>query len=290
MADFERFAGKLLQLEGAYAHPGNEFDFTLKALLCAWLDRVQHDIDVTPESLLNFTEDEAKRVVKEILWDFYSADNIRSECVAEFIAEWAYNSGPMIVALLVQKVLGVVADGIYGPITLAAINESVQEELHEALKQERKNCDKDWPKVELLRTYQEEQTIGELHIDGVEFCKTLELKWLNNKRSRSCIPEGIYKVVKRLAHEKRKYNHFHVTNVVNRSYILIHTGNYSSQILGCILLGDKFVDMNKDGLLDVCNSTATLERLYEKMPDEFDLTIREKETPHPAEAEMRIAA
>ncbi len=131
-------------------------------------------------------------------------------------------------------------------------------------------------KVELIRTYQSQQTIGELLINGIEFCKTLELKWLDNIRCKSCIPEGVYKVVKRLAHEKRKYNHFLVTNVPNRSYILIHTGNYSSQILGCILVGDKHIDMNKDGLLDVANSTITLQKLYNLMPDSFELTIKRK--------------
>jgi hypothetical protein len=131
-------------------------------------------------------------------------------------------------------------------------------------------------KVEIVRIYQPEQTIGEFLIDGVEFCKTLELKWIDNMRSKSCIPEGIYKVVKRLAHEKRKYNHFHILNVPNRSYILIHTGNYSSQILGCILVGDKHIDMNKDGLMDVANSTVTLQKLYDKMPNEFELIVRKK--------------
>ncbi len=131
-------------------------------------------------------------------------------------------------------------------------------------------------KVEIVRTYQPKQTIGQFYIDGIEFCKTLELQWLDNTRSKSCIPEGVYKVVKRLAHEKRKYNHFHITNVPGRSYILIHTGNYSSQILGCILVGDKHIDINKDGLLDVANSTATLQKLYDKMPTEFELVIRGK--------------
>jgi Family of unknown function (DUF5675) len=131
-------------------------------------------------------------------------------------------------------------------------------------------------KVEIVRTYQSNQTIGEFYIEGIEFCKTLELKWLDNTRSKSCIPEGTYKVIKRLAHEKRKYNHFHITNVPGRSYILIHTGNYSSQILGCVLVGDKHIDINKDGLLDVANSTTTLQKLYDKMPAEFELVIRGK--------------
>lgn len=144
--------------------------------------------------------------------------------------------------------------------------------------------------VEILRTYQPKQTIGEFWIDGMEVCKTLELQWLNNERNKSCIPEGTYKVVKRLAHEKRKYDHFHITNVPNRTYILIHTGNYSSQILGCVLVGDKHIDMNKDGLLDVANSGATLRKLYEILPDEFELIIKEKEIRLATESELRLAA
>ena len=133
-------------------------------------------------------------------------------------------------------------------------------------------------KVEILRTYQPLQTIGIIAVDEREFCKTLELKWFNNRRNESCIPEGTYEVVKRLAHEKRKYDHFHITNVPNRSWILIHTGNFKQHVLGCVLVGDRHVDLNKDGLLDVANSTKTLAGLYHAMPDRFDLTIRENPT------------
>lgn len=127
--------------------------------------------------------------------------------------------------------------------------------------------------VEIRRIYQAKQTVGTMFIGGVEFCKTLELKWNDNKRNESCIPEGTYKVVKRLAHATRKYNHFHVLDVPNRSYILIHSGNYSRQILGCILVGDKHVDLDGDGLVDVRNSRVTLERLYERMEEEFEMRV-----------------
>ncbi|MBT1699485.1 hypothetical protein KK083_21485 [Fulvivirgaceae bacterium PWU4] len=131
--------------------------------------------------------------------------------------------------------------------------------------------------IEILRTYQPKQTIGELVIDGVEICKTLELQWLHNERNKSCIPEGTYTVVKRLAHAKRKYNHFHITDVPNRTFILIHTGNYSSQILGCILVGDRHIDLNRDGLVDVANSATTLTKLYDLLPDKFQIAVRNKE-------------
>jgi hypothetical protein len=131
-------------------------------------------------------------------------------------------------------------------------------------------------KVEILRTYDKFQTPGVLLIDGKEFCKTLELRWLQNARSKSCIPEGTYTVVKRKGFPKRPYDHFHVTDVPGRDWILIHTGNYSRQILGCILVGDKHVDLDVDGLIDVSNSGKTLAKLYDLMPDEFKLTIKAK--------------
>ena len=128
-------------------------------------------------------------------------------------------------------------------------------------------------KAELIRKYGEKETLGELKVDGFS-CKTLELPWKNNEHNVSCIPAGTYTVVKRPAHEKRPYNHFHVTNVPNRNWILIHTGNKYTDILGCILVGDSYGDINKDGVPDVLNSAKTLKALYEVMPDKFELTIK----------------
>lgn len=69
------------------------------------------------------------------------------------------------------------------------------------------------------------QTQGVLTYKNREVSKTLELPWRDNKQRLSCIPKGTYKVVRR---NSSKYgNHFHVTSVQNRSYILIHFGNYA---------------------------------------------------------------
>lgn len=117
------------------------------------------------------------------------------------------------------------------------------------------------------------QTIGEFTIEGHEFKgKTMELEYNDNKKRISCIPSGTYIVVKRTS---PKYGqHFHVTNVPNRDFILIHGCNYSRQLLGCIGVGESFVDLDKDGLKDITNSKATLAKLYEIMPDEFQLIIK----------------
>jgi len=125
--------------------------------------------------------------------------------------------------------------------------------------------------------YEAKQTLGEGYVLGEAVAplfqfKTLELPWLNNQQKISCIPTGTYKVVKRTS---PKYgNHFHILDVPGRSFILIHHGNYYSDVLGCILPGEHFRDLNKDGYLDVTNSRNTMNRLLYWLPDEFELTIR----------------
>lgn len=105
-------------------------------------------------------------------------------------------------------------------------------------------------------------------------CKTLELPWKNNKNRVSCIDarNGMpYKVVPRYT-AKRKA-HFHVLDVKGRTWILIHSGNYYSDILGCILVGSEYIDINNDGYKDVVNSRPTLRKLAKLAPKGFELFI-----------------
>ena len=120
--------------------------------------------------------------------------------------------------------------------------------------------------------YDTEQTLGYL-FDGLErIACTLELEWADNQKRVSCIPLGSYEVVRRWS---EKYgHHFHVLDVDNRDYILIHHGNYHRDILGCILVGNNHVDIDKDGFKDVTSSKATMKKLVDSMPDKFLLTIK----------------
>jgi len=56
-------------------------------------------------------------------------------------------------------------------------------------------------------------------------------------------------------------------NVPNRSEILIHKGNYHSDILGCILIGNDLSDINKDGYLDVTSSKKAIKELLKLTKD-----------------------
>ena len=119
------------------------------------------------------------------------------------------------------------------------------------------------------------QTLGRgLILDGTrivrEFC-TLELPWRDNQKRISCIPAGRYLVTQRFT--KRFKKHFLVTDVIDRTGILIHVGNFHTQVEGCILPGSHFSDINDDGLPDVVNSRATLDVLVELMPKMFTLDV-----------------
>lgn len=118
--------------------------------------------------------------------------------------------------------------------------------------------------------YTPQQTVGILRVATFQFY-TLELGWHNNEKQKSCIPPGRYEVVKR---NSPKYNnHFHILNVPNRDYILIHHGNFYTDILGCILAGTGLTDINGDGLRDVTSSRIAIKELYKLLPERFTLNI-----------------
>jgi len=122
----------------------------------------------------------------------------------------------------------------------------------------------------------EMQTIGNGYVyndDGIVIHQfsTLELPWKDNQRNISRIPNGIYDVVKR--NSKKFGDHFHVLNVPNRSYILLHSGNFYIDIRGCTLVGEGLKDINKDGLVDVISSRDEMKTLNLILPTKFKLHI-----------------
>jgi hypothetical protein len=136
-------------------------------------------------------------------------------------------------------------------------------------------------RFQIIRFYEPRQTKGEAAVidDNGEVlfaCKTLELPWLDNKRRISCIPKGLYHTIK---HQSPKYGEcFWLTNVKDRSGILIHHGNFAASknprtgkpdTLGCILPGQAFADIDGDGYTDVTSSKPTLRKLLKLLPGEF---------------------
>jgi hypothetical protein len=125
--------------------------------------------------------------------------------------------------------------------------------------------------LKVKRVYQDDCTIGILNFYGFR-CYTLEPPWLDNKKSVSCIPAGTYKARKHVSPRFGKC--IAIDNVVDRSHILIHVGNFVSQTEGCILVGDSIRDINRDSIPDVTSSQKTLDELMALLPDSFNIEIR----------------
>ncbi len=132
-------------------------------------------------------------------------------------------------------------------------------------------------------------TIGELYVDGVFMCNTLEdtdrgltqdmpLSEIKKRKvpSKTAIPTGVYEVTLKTQSQKfkdKKNYQFckgylpRLKNVPGYSGILIHIGNWASDSAGCILVGENKV---KGG---VVNSVATFQRLYKILQEADKITI-----------------
>jgi hypothetical protein len=87
--------------------------------------------------------------------------------------------------------------------------------------------------LELIRTYFPNGTNGDLFCDSKHICFTIELPWLDNRPSVSCIPEGRYELEKYFS--EHLGNHLHVKAVAGRSMIMIHAANDAlEELRGCI--------------------------------------------------------
>ena len=142
MAEFEKYIDKLLLLEGGFAKLKNDkggatkYGVTLQTWKEFGYDK-DGDGDIDEEDIKKLTPEEAKMIAKKVFWDYFKADQIQNQSIAEFIADWGYNSGRTTIARKVQTLMGLKADGIFGTITLGKINSSNQETLFNLLKQSR---------------------------------------------------------------------------------------------------------------------------------------------------------
>lgn len=135
--------------------------------------------------------------------------------------------------------------------------------------------------VQLLRIRRNDQgTIGILSTPYGFSCYTLELPWRYNQKNISCIPAGEYITKIRFSPKYGKV--YHVQDVPNRTFILIHSGNwagdvdkgYRTHVNGCIILGAQRGLL--DGQIAVLNSRITVRRFMSHMNDnDFTLNIIE---------------
>lgn len=101
-------------------------------------------------------------------------------------------------------------------------------------------------KKALLHRYEntDQGTVGEL-LFGDFRSHTLELPWRDNKKQRSCIPVGTYRLI--WSRSPKFGMCYHVADVPGRSDVLVHAANFAgdvdlgwtSQLHGCIALATR---------------------------------------------------
>lgn len=127
------------------------------------------------------------------------------------------------------------------------------------------------PTLKLTTLSFEECTIGRLQCGDHEWF-SLELPWLDNQINVSCIPAGIYQYKLRFSPGKQTYV-LELQDVEGRTYIQIHVGNYTRQILGCILVGKGLTHLDDDSIVDVYDSETAMAELLDVAGDSGTIEI-----------------
>ena len=110
-------------------------------------------------------------------------------------------------------------------------------------------------------------TIGELYIDGVFQCYTLEDIERDVKiKSETAIAKGKYKVMITMSNRFKRYMPL-LLNVPNFQGVRIHAGNTNHDTEGCILVGQT---RSKDF---IGQSRKAYEKLFKKLQAAKDISI-----------------
>lgn len=143
MANIDILAPFILSFEGGFVnHPNDKGGATNKGVTISTWRKVGYDkdgdgdIDVADLKLI--TDEEAvNAVLRPHYWNRWKADQIKSQSLANILVDWVWGSGANGIKIP-QQMLGVTADGIVGPKTLAALN-SRNPELFFALIKDRRS-------------------------------------------------------------------------------------------------------------------------------------------------------
>lgn len=125
--------------------------------------------------------------------------------------------------------------------------------------------------IKVRRWYDDSYTLGRLRVGDFQ-CFTLELPDLDNQKNVSCIPEGEYSYFLRNSPKNGKV--LELKSVTGRSNIQIHSGNFTRQIRGCLLVGDSIKHIDRDDIPDISNSRNTLIKLLHEAGDSGIISIR----------------
>jgi len=136
-ANFFKSLEIVLKHEGGFVdHPEDPGGATNKGIThktySDFLGRPLEDVS----ELKNIPDEHVQQIYKDGYWNRVKADQLSSG-VDFCIFDWAVNSGPGRAAKALQKAVMVTQDGAIGPMTLAAVEEELPEEIIEKITKER---------------------------------------------------------------------------------------------------------------------------------------------------------
>ena len=132
MADFDIYAPTLKKVEGGFVNNKKDPGGATMSGVTLSTYRKWYGADKTVRDLKAIPYNEWKAIMKGGYWDIAKCDEYVNQSVAEIVADWCVNSGVKVLKN-VQKIVGVVQDGIIGPKSLAAINSRDQKDLHQKI-------------------------------------------------------------------------------------------------------------------------------------------------------------
>ena len=120
MANFDRYAPKLSIWEGGFVNnPADKGGPTNKGVTLATFRRFFGNWN-TVDDLRRMTEAQWRKVMITY-WDRCCADDIHNQSIAEMLVDWHINAGTAGIKAW-QRSVGLAADGIIGPRSLAVLN------------------------------------------------------------------------------------------------------------------------------------------------------------------------
>lgn len=128
MANFNLYFPKCVSSEGSTFETvkydnggGTKFGCTIDDVHEYNLD-LNGDGKIDISDVRDMTKEHAFAICKKLYWDYFQADAITNQSLAEFIVDGAFNMGRVLIAKYVQYIVHVTADGHVGPNTIKAIN------------------------------------------------------------------------------------------------------------------------------------------------------------------------
>ena len=130
MADFNLYYPQEQNLEGTVfeCDPNDSGGATKIGLTVDDLHEYRLDVNqdnhIDAEDVKQMTIAEGGLVLKKIYWDYFQADTINNQKLAEFIVDSGLNQGRVLITKYLQTILGIEVDGQIGKQTINAINNS----------------------------------------------------------------------------------------------------------------------------------------------------------------------